>query len=309
MTALRIATRASPLAVAQSKLVAAALERALGVRVELELVRTRGDRIQDTPLAALGGKGLFVKELEEVLLARRADLAVHSAKDLPADLAPDTALAAFPERADPRDALVGARPGASLARLAQGARVGTGSLRRRAQLLAARADLVIVPLRGNVDTRLRKLESEGLDAVVLACAGLERLGLAARIDERIDPRAVLPAVGQGTLALQAREGEGLAADLVALDHAPTRAATLAERAFLARLAGDCNVPLAAHARVEGGEIVLAGLLASPDGARVLRADARAPCERPEEAGLSAAREILDAGGGEILAALAAGEAS
>ena len=307
MTALRIATRASALAVAQSKLVAAALERALGVRVELELVRTSGDRIQDAPLAALGGKGLFVKELEEALLARRADLAVHSAKDLPAGLAPGTALAAFPERADARDALVGARRGASLAGLARGARVGTGSLRRRAQLLAARPDLAIVPLRGNVDTRLRKLESEGLDAVVLACAGLERLGLAARIDERIDPRAVLPAVGQGTLALQTRAGEALAGDLAALDHAPTRAATLAERAFLVRLAGDCNVPLAAHARLEGDEIALAGLLASPDGARVLRAEARAPRARPEEAGLRAAQAILDAGGGEILAALAAGE--
>jgi len=303
---LRIATRASALAVAQSKLVAAAVERALGVRTELELVRTSGDRIQDAPLAALGGKGLFVKELEEALLARRADLAVHSAKDLPALLAPGTELAAFPERADARDALVAARRGARLADLAHGARVGTGSLRRRAQLLAARPDLEIVPLRGNVDTRLRKLETEGLDAIVLACAGLERLGLAARIDERIDPRDMLPAVGQGTLALQTRAGEALAADLAALDHAPTRAATLAERAFLERLAGDCNVPLAAEARLQGEEIALAGLLASPDGARVLRAEARAPRARPEAAGVRAAEEILDAGGGEILAALAAG---
>jgi len=305
VSALRIATRASALAVAQSKLVAAAVERALGVRTELELVRTSGDRIQDTPLAALGGKGLFVKELEEALLAGRADLAVHSAKDLPALLAPGTALAAFPERADARDALVGARRGARLADLARGARVGTGSLRRRAQLLAVRPDLEIVPLRGNVDTRLRKLETEGLDAIVLACAGLERLGLAARIDERIDPRDVLPAVGQGTLALQTRAGAALAADLAALDHGPTRAATLAERAFLERLAGDCNVPLAAEARLQGEEIALAGLLASPDGARVLRAEARAPRARPEEAGARAAQAILDAGGGEILAALAA----
>jgi hydroxymethylbilane synthase len=303
---LRIATRGSALALAQSRLVAAQVERALGVPVELEVVRTTGDRIQDQPLAAVGGKGLFVKELEEALLAGRADLAVHSAKDLPADLAPGTVLAAFPERADPRDALVAASRGATLASLARGARVGTGSLRRRAQLLAARPDLGIVALRGNVDTRLRKLESEGLDAVVLACAGLERLGLAARIDERIDPRQMLPAVGQGTLALQTRAGEALAKELAALDHPATRAITLAERAFLAHLAGDCNVPLAAQAQLEGDEVVLAGLLASPDGARLLRADARAPRARPEEAGRRAAQAILDAGGGEILAALAPG---
>lgn len=304
MSALRIATRASALAVAQSKLVAEALERALGVAAELVLVRTTGDRIQDAPLAALGGKGLFVKELEEALLGRRADLAVHSLKDLPAALAPGTRLAAFPERADPRDALVAARRGASLAGLPRGARVGTGSLRRRAQLLAARADLAIVPLRGNVDTRLRKLESEGLDAVVLACAGLERLGLGSRIDERIDPRQMLPAVGQGVLALQTREGDAVAASLAALDHGPTRAAALAERAFLVRLAGDCNVPLAAHARLEGDAVVLEGLLADPDGTRVLRASARSPRARPEEAGVRAAEAILEAGGGEILASLA-----
>jgi hydroxymethylbilane synthase len=306
MARLRIATRASALAVAQSRLVAADLERALGVRAELVEIRTTGDRIQHAPLAALGGKGLFVKELEEALLAGSADLAVHSAKDLPAGLAPGTVLAAFPERVDPRDALLGRARGARLATLAKGARVGTGSLRRRAQILAARPDLEIVALRGNVDTRLRKLEREDLAAIVLACAGLERLGLAERIDERIDPATLLPAVGQGTLALQTRSGAALAGDLAALDHAPTRAATLAERAFLERLAGDCNVPLAAHAQLLAGEVRLAGLLASPDGARVLRAEARAPAGSPAEAGRRAAEAILEQGGGEILADLAAG---
>jgi hydroxymethylbilane synthase len=301
---LRVATRASALAVAQSGLVASALERGLGVRAELFLVRTSGDRIQGS-LAAVGGKGLFVKELEEALLAGRADLAVHSAKDLPADLAEGTVLAAFPERADPRDALVAARRGATLADLPRGARVGTGSLRRRAQLLAARPDLEIVPLRGNVDTRLRKLETEGLDAVVLACAGLERLGLAARIDERLRPETLLPAVGQGTLALQTRAGEPLAQDLAVLDHAATRAAMRAERAFLERLAGDCNVPLAALARLEGEEIALEALLARPDGTRLLRAAARAPRAAAEAAGERAARAILEQGGDEILRALAA----
>jgi len=305
VSVLRIATRASALAVAQSRQVAGALERALGVRAELVEIRTTGDRIQNAPLAAIGGKGLFVKELEEALLAGRADLAVHSAKDLPAGLAPGSVLAAFPERVDPRDALLGAERGLRLSDLPRGARVGTGSLRRRAQLLAARPDLEVVPLRGNVDTRLRKLEQGGLAAIVLACAGLERLGLAERIDERIDPAVMLPAVAQGALALQARGGEALAADLQALDHGPTRAAVLAERAFLERLAGDCNVPLAGYARAAGGELRLSGLLASPDGRRVLRAEASASGDRPAEVGVRAAESILAQGGGEILAALAA----
>jgi hydroxymethylbilane synthase len=305
VSVLRIATRASALAVAQSRQVAGALERALGVRAELVEIRTRGDRIQNAPLAAIGGKGLFVKELEEALLAGRADLAVHSAKDLPAGLAPGSVLAAFPERVDPRDALLGAERGLRLSDLPRGARVGTGSLRRRAQLLAARPDLEVVPLRGNVDTRLRKLEQGGLAAIVLACAGLERLGLAERIDERIDPAVMLPAVAQGALALQARGGEALAADLQALDHGPTRAAVLAERAFLERLAGDCNVPLAGYAKAAGAELRLSGLLASPDGRRVLRAEASASADRPAEVGVRAAESILAQGGGEILAALAA----
>ena len=187
---LRIATRGSGLARTQAGQVARALERALGVATELVVVRTTGDRIQDRPLSEVGGKGLFVKEIEEALLRGDADVAVHSAKDLPARLAAGLALAAFPRREDSRDALVGRRPGATLAALPHGARVGTGSVRRRAQLLRARADLEVVPLRGNVDTRLRKLEEEGLDAILLACAGLVRLGLAGRIDERLDPNVL-----------------------------------------------------------------------------------------------------------------------
>jgi hydroxymethylbilane synthase len=297
---VRIATRGSALALTQARLVAEALERALGARAEIVPVRTEGDRLAEAPLAPLGGKGLFVKELEAALLSGRADLAVHSAKDLPARLAPGTELAALPERGDPRDALAGAR----LDALRPGARVGTGSLRRRAQLLALRRDLEVVPLRGNVETRLRRRDEIGLDAVVLACAGLERLGLADRIDERLDPERIVPAVGQGTLAVQAREGEALARELGALDHAETRLATEAERAFLVRLAGDCNVPLAAYARVAGGEVALVGVLASPDGARVLRAAARAPLGRAAEAGARAAEELLGRGGDAILRALA-----
>ena len=301
MPRLRIATRGSALAVAQSGLVARSIERALGVETELVRIRTTGDRLQQGPLAPLGGKGLFVKELEEALLDGRAELAVHSAKDLPAALAPGLALAAFPERGDPRDALVGV----TFEALRRGARVGTGSLRRGAQLLAARPDLAIEPLRGNVDTRLRKLAELGLDAIVLACAGLDRLGLDGRIGERLAPERLLPAVAQGTLALEARERSGVAADLARLDHAPTRAATLAERAFLARLAGDCNVPLAAYARVEGGRLELDALLASPDGRALVRASESAPVADAEGAGLRAAEAVLAAGGDSILAALGA----
>jgi hydroxymethylbilane synthase len=306
VTRLRIATRGSPLALAQSGGIARRIEEALGVETELVLVRTSGDRIENVSLAKLGGKGLFVKEIEEALLEGRADLAVHSAKDLPAAIAPGLVLAAFPERGDPRDALVGRGARRGLADLPRGARVGTGSVRRRSQLCALRPDLEIVPLRGNVDTRLRKLEEEGLDAVILACAGLDRLGLAGRIHERVDPNLLLPSVGQGTLAIEAREGDPLAGDLAAVDHPGTRAELAAERAFLSRLAGDCNVPLAALAeRPSRDRVVLRGLVASPDGRRVVRATAEAPLADAALAGSRAADQVLGAGAASILEAIRA----
>jgi hydroxymethylbilane synthase len=280
---------------------AARIRERLGEPTELVVVKTTGDRIQSVSLAKIGGKGLFVKELEEALLAGRADLAVHSAKDLPAALAPGCVLAAFPERADPRDALVAREPGATLADLPRGARVGTGSLRRGAQLRAARPDLQVVPMRGNVPTRLRKLEEDGLDAVVLASAGLERLGLAGRISERLEPALMLPAVCQGILALETRAGDALAARLVALDDADARSAASAERAFLAGLGGDCNTPLAALARVEAGSITLDALLCSPDGRRLVRARREAPRAQAAAAGADAAREVLASGGAALLA--------
>ncbi len=305
MSRIRIATRESALALAQSRGVASQLERALGVDTELVATKTSGDRLAGS-LAKVGGKGLFVKEVEEAVLEGRADVAVHSAKDLPAELAPGLVLAAFPERVDPRDALVTRTPGLRLEGLARGARVGTGSLRRCSQLLALRPDLRIEPLRGNIDTRLRKLESQGLDAIVLACAGLERLGLAERIGERIDSELLLPAVGQGTLALQAREGGSIADDLAALDHGPTRIAITAERGFLQRLAGDCNVPLAALAEpAEDGRVALRGLLASLDGRELLRASADAPRDQAAAAGQAAAESVLRQGGDALLAALQA----
>jgi len=300
---LRIATRGSQLALAQSRAVARRIEECLGVETELVEIRTTGDRIQSVSLAKIGGKGLFIKEIEEALLADRADLAVHSAKDLPAEIAPGLTLAAFPERADPRDALVGREPGSSLGELPRGARVGTGSVRRQSQLLAARPDLVVVPLRGNVDTRLRKLEEQDLHAVILACAGLDRLGLGDRIHERVSSSSMLPSVGQGTLAVEAREGDPFAEKLEAVDHPGTRAELLAERSFLTRLAGDCNVPLAALAERPSPErIVLRGLVASPDGVRVVRATAEAPVSDAGSAGIRAAEQVLREGGASILEA-------
>jgi hydroxymethylbilane synthase len=306
MSKLRIATRGSQLALAQSGFVARRIEESLGVGIELVEIRTTGDRIQNVPLAKIGGKGLFIKEIEEALLEGRADLAVHSAKDLPAAIAPGLTLAAFPERADPRDALIGRGPGTRLEELPRGARVGTGSLRRASQLRAIRPDLEVVPLRGNVDTRLGKLEEKGLHAVILACAGLDRLGLGDRIHERLSPTLLLPSVGQGTLAIQAREGDPVTEDLEAVDHAGTRAELTAERAFLCRLEGDCDVPLAALAEQPSPEkIVLRGLVASPDGKRVVRATAEAAAADAALAGSLAADEVLREGAASILDAIRA----
>jgi hydroxymethylbilane synthase len=298
---LRLATRGSRLALTQSAWVARRIEERLGVSTELVTVRTTGDRLADVSLAAVGGKGLFVKEIEEALLAGRADLAVHSAKDLPARVASGLVLAAFPERGDPRDALVAREGIPSLAALPPGARVGTGSVRRSAQLLAGRPDLVIVPLRGNVPTRLERLDEGRVDAIVLAAAGLDRLALAARIVERIPPDVLLPAVGQGVLAVETRADDPLAEDLTALSDAATGRAIAAERAFLARLEGDCNVPLAALAEPDGGRLRLRGLVASPDGARVVRGEAEGG--DPEALGAEVAEAVLARGGEAVLAPL------
>lgn len=308
MKPVRIATRGSALALAQAGHVARAVAEALGCATELVPIVTSGDRLAHEPLAKIGGKGLFVKEIEEALLDGRADLAVHSAKDLPATLPPGLVLAAFPPRADPRDALIGAErtPGMRLTALPHGARVGTGSARRGSQLLALRPDLVQVPLRGNVDTRLRRLEERGLDAIVLACAGLERLGRADVIHERIDSSVLLPAVGQGTLALETRAGDPLAEALRALDDATTRACLIAERAFLRALEGDCNVPLAAYAEPRAGaRLRLRALVASPDGRALVRGETEAALAEAESAGARVGRDVLARGGAAILAQLRA----
>jgi len=302
MTCVRVATRGSRLALAQARSVAAEIEARLGLATELVTIQTSGDRQADVALAKVGGKGLFVKELEEALLERRADLAVHSAKDLPARLPAGLVLAAHPERADPRDALVSGGRVHALAALARGARVGTGSARRAAQLRALRPDLEIAPLRGNVTTRLDRLDAGRFDALVLACAGLDRLGLGARIDERIEPGLLLPAIGQGVLALETRTGEALAGQLAVLTHAQTARALAAERALLAVLQGDCNLPLAAFAEALGSDrLRLRALVASPDGRRVVRGEAEGA--EPESLGAEVAEKLLAQGGREILAAL------
>jgi hydroxymethylbilane synthase len=294
------------LALAQAGSVGRALSDALGRPAELIPLVTEGDRRGEESLAKIGGKGLFVKEIEQALLDGRADLAVHSAKDLPAKIPPGLVLAAFPARADARDALVARARHTPLAELPKAARIGTGSTRRASQLLALRPDFEVVPLRGNVDTRLRRLAERELDAVLLAAAGLERLGLADLIQERIDPGQLLPAVGQGTLALETRADDPLAAALAALDHAPTRACFMAERAFLIALEGDCNVPLAAFAEITGdGRLRLRALVARPDGGKVVRSEQWAVAAEAEVAGLRAADEVRAAGGDEILAALRA----
>ncbi|HVH18332.1 MAG TPA: hydroxymethylbilane synthase [Myxococcota bacterium] len=310
MKRIRIATRGSDLALWQARFVAAHIAAKLGHETEIVPIVTSGDRLQGVSLARVGGKGLFVKEIEEALLEGRADVAVHSAKDLPASLPPELALVAFPERADPRDALVvraprasdPLAPGASLQKLPRDGRVGTGSVRRAAQLRLARPDLQIVPLRGNVPTRLRKLDEQALAAVVLACAGLERLGESARIAERIDPEVMLPAVAQGALAVQARRADPLAAELAALDHAETAARVAAERAVAAGLGADCNVPLAAFAELQGDVLRVRARVIAPDGARVVAAELSGPASEARGLGAELASQLRARGADAILAA-------
>jgi hydroxymethylbilane synthase len=302
VTTIRIATRGSDLALVQARYVAARIENELGASTEIVLVKTTGDRIQSVSLAKIGGKGLFVKEIEEALTDGRADVAVHSAKDLPAVLADGLALAAFPQRADCRDALVARKSGATVGALDAGARVGTGSARRAAQLKTNRADLEIVPLRGNVPTRLRKLVEQELDAVILACAGLDRLGFGDQIEERISPEMMLPAVAQGALALESRSGEALCDDLAALNDAQTARSVTAERGFLSRLGADCTVPVACLAEDSAeGMLRLRGLVASVDGSRIVRGELEVAVADAASGGSQLAERILASGGEAILA--------
>jgi hydroxymethylbilane synthase len=272
---LTLATRRSALALAQSRAFARALEAATpGLSVEELQIVTAGDRTQDKPLQDIGGKGLFIKELEEALLDGRAHFAVHSIKDVPADIAPGLALACVPRREDPRDALV-TRTGQRLMDLPAGSVVGTSSLRRAVNILAVRPDLRAEPLRGNVDTRLRRVEEGKVDAVVLALAGLKRLGWEDRATEVLSPEVSLPAIGQGALGIECRDGDGeTMAVLARLSHEETSICVAAERAVMAAVEGSCRMPVAAYATLEGETMLLRAMLADPDGSRVRRGERR-----------------------------------
>jgi hydroxymethylbilane synthase len=309
-----IATRESRLALWQAEHVRALLERGFGAQVVLLPMTTRGDQILDRSLSKVGGKGLFVKELETALEDRRADLAVHSLKDVPMDLPPAFALAAVLEREDPADAFVANRY-ATLDELPQGAVVGTSSLRRVVQLRALRPDLRIEPLRGNLDTRLRKLDEGGYDAIVLAVAGLLRLGLGARIRARFDPAAMLPAAGQGALGIETRaDAAALIERLATLTHRPTWLAVLAERAVSRALGGNCSVPIAAHARWRDARLEIQAAVGDPDrlDAPLLRASAEGAADgaaAAEALGAQVAQALLSQGAAAYLAAGASAEPS
>ena len=299
---LRLGTRGSALARAQSGLVARALEaRHPGLRVELVFISTSGDRMQRGPVAAPAGlKGLFVKEIEESLAGGDVDVGVHSMKDLPAHLAPGLVLGSVPARADARDVLVGGPPGGIRA-LGAGSRVGTSSVRRRAQILSVRRDLDVVPLRGNVDTRLGRLERGELDAIVLAAAGLARLGLAPPSMQPIPADEVLPAVGQGMLALECRADDAHTRELlVGISDAPAEATAAAERGFLAAIGGDCNTPLAAHASVAGGRLTLRALVIDPEGRERVEDARSGPVADAARLGREVAEGLLASGAGRLL---------
>jgi hydroxymethylbilane synthase len=303
---LVIATRGSQLALWQANHVKAELEKVApaGTTVELNVIKTTGDQILDVPLAKVGGKGLFVKEIEQALLDKQADLAVHSMKDVPAELAPGLVLAAISAREVPWDALC-ARTPMTLDDLAFGAVVGTSSMRRQSQLLARRPDIKVKMLRGNVPTRIKKLDDGEFDAVVLAAAGLRRLGMGDRISQELGLELSIPAVAQGVLAIETRDDDLVVRELVikAMHDEPTALKVAAERAFLAKLGGSCQTPLAAHAiALPKDQLKVVGMCGMPDGSRILRAEVTGPMADSVALGERLADELLAQGAGEILAA-------
>jgi hydroxymethylbilane synthase len=299
----RLGTRGSRLSLRQSALVADELRRHFPeVRLDVVVIQTAGDRAPDVPLEHLEGIGFFATALEAALLEGRCDIAVHSAKDLPTEVHRDLRLAAFPRREDPRDVVI-ARGGRMLASLPAGARVATSSIRRAAQLLHLRPDLRIMSIRGNIDTRLTKLDAGACDALVLAGAGLLRMGWEGRVTEWLSPEVMLPAPAQGAMAVQVRSGDRAIADAVgAIDHYPTRASVEAERAFIARLGSGCRAPAAALALVEGDLLILEGMVASGDGSMIHRYHARGSPASPEDLGRAVAEHLLAQGGSFLLEA-------
>ena len=298
---LIVGTRGSQLALWQAEWVQRQLNAiAPDISVILKRIQTSGDKIQDVPLAKIGGKGLFVKEIEEALLRQEIDLAVHSMKDVPSVLPEGLEIICVPEREDPRDALI-AREGYSLEKLPVGGRVGTSSLRRQAQLLYVRPDLKIAVLRGNVDTRLRKVRESHFDAIILAASGLKRLGWDQEVTEYLSVDVSLPAIGQGSLGLEGRKDDVFVRDLVAqFEHPPTRIAVTAERALLTRLEGGCQVPIAGYATLQGDTLTLDGLVASLDGKRYIRQALSGPAGEAGTIGTRLAERLLESGAQPIL---------
>jgi hydroxymethylbilane synthase len=296
----RIGTRASQLALWQANWIKSELERQYpGVEVELLKIKTMGDKILDVPLAQVGGKGLFVKEIEEAMLRGEIDLAVHSMKDVPTEFPDGLGLVVTTQREDPRDAFLS--DGVKFKDLRQGARIGTSALRRQAQLLKARPDLEMVIIRGNVETRIRKLKEDNLDAVILAAAGLNRLGFSTVITELLDVDFSIPAIGQGALGLECRlDDHAMIEALSFLNHADTAAAVLAERALLKRCEGGCQVPIAAHGTISGTTLTLVGFIASVDGKETVRDSISGPASDAARLGIELADRLLAAGGKAIL---------
>lgn len=298
---IRIGTRGSMLALQQSGMVKAALKKLWpDLTVELHVIRTTGDKITDVPLAKVGGKGLFVKEIEDALLDGSVDLAIHSMKDVPADLPEGLQIAAVPEREDPRDVLIMHRA-KDVESLPPGAVIGTSSLRRGAQMLTMRPDFELRTLRGNLDTRIRKLHEGQYDAIILAAAGLKRMGWQANITAYLDPIDFIPAIGQGALGIEARTGDEPTGRLLApLNDPDSELAVRAERSLLRELEGGCQVPIGGHARVTGDHIELSGLVASLDGRQVFRTVLKAPREDAVELGKRVAADLLGRGARKIL---------
>ena len=297
---LRLGSRGSILALWQAEHVRAEIERRTGQKVEITKIKTTGDMILDVPLSKVGGKGLFVKEIEEALLSNRIDLAVHSMKDVPTDLPDGLEICCITRREDPRDAFLSVSH-ARLEDLPVGAHVGTSSLRRQTQLLGLRPDLSIDPLRGNLDSRIRKMEEGKYDAILLAAAGLRRLGWDGKIRQYLPVDVSIPAIGQGALGIEIRSGDERTREAVAfLDDRETSLAVRAERGFLKRLEGGCQVPIAAYGTVNGDTVTLAGLIGKPDGSRILRGRRSGSVSDPEAVGVALAGELLSQGGGEIL---------
>ena len=301
---LKIGTRGSKLALWQANWVKSTLNtRHPSLSVDLVIIKTKGDKILDVPLAKVGGKGLFVKEIEEALLNGRIDLAVHSMKDMPSEIPKGLCIGAIPERENPQDVLI-SKKGLLLSQLEPGARIGTSSLRRAAQLLRARPDLRVFPLRGNLDTRLKKLETENLDAIVLAAAGVKRLGLENRITEFLDENIMLPAVGQGALCIEIRQNDPEVAPMVAkLEHRQTRTIIMGERAFLNRLEGGCQVPIAAHGKIDNTRFTLCGLVATVDGKTLIKETFSGPEGSSETIGVELADHLVSMGAKTLMETL------